>query len=109
MIALATSSFVFVLAGVIQWIYPPQKINYWYGYGTKNAMKNHHNWSMAQKLSSQASMILGLIGLCASAVLLFTNIPPANEIASGIVVIKIVSLFLYVEYNLKQIQKIQTK
>jgi uncharacterized membrane protein len=60
---LISSSFglIFLIAGVIQFKFPPKKINDLYGYRTKRSMKNIEIWNYAQKYSSKILIIYGSI------------------------------------------------
>lgn len=52
---------VFTAIGTIMYIFPPKKINFLYGYRTKNSMKNQQTWDFSQKYSSKKMALLGLI------------------------------------------------
>jgi len=55
--------FVIIIAGLIQLIFPPKKINNIYGYRTPRSMKNIEGWNFAQKLSAKLMISIGVI-LC---------------------------------------------
>jgi len=43
---------IFILAGLIQYCFPPKKINSLYGYRTSGSMKSPERWQFAQKYSA---------------------------------------------------------
>lgn len=51
--------FTFLLAGLILYLFPPKKINRFYGYRTPRSMKNQTNWDYAQKLGAKYMMLFG--------------------------------------------------
>lgn len=48
---------------IITRIFPPKKINNFYGYRTSNSKKNKSNWDFAQKYSTTLFIILLLVML----------------------------------------------
>lgn len=52
---------IFIIAGILMYLFPPKKINFLYGYRTKNSMKNIQTWSFAQKYSSKILVLTGFI------------------------------------------------
>ena len=42
-------------------IFPPKKINFWYGYRTKKSMKNIENWNRAQKYSTNLTIYILIV------------------------------------------------
>jgi len=52
---------VFILAGVILYVFPPKKINGLYGYRTQTSMQNQQKWDFAQTYSGKIMMLTGLI------------------------------------------------
>lgn len=52
---------IFVITGLILYYFPPKKINYLYGYRTKNSMKNLERWTFAQRHSAKLMMYCGSI------------------------------------------------
>lgn len=53
----------FLLFGWIFFRYPPKKINDWYGYRSKRAMRSQDAWDVANRLSPKLMMGLGAIFL----------------------------------------------
>jgi|SRR5688572_7967908 len=52
---------VFIITGWILLKYPPKKINLWYGYRTRNSMKNLEVWNFAQVYSAKEMMKAGFL------------------------------------------------
>ena len=50
-----------LIAGFILKNKPPKKINWWYGYRTKQSMKNQEQWDFAQKLGAKNMIRFSLI------------------------------------------------
>ncbi len=72
----------FIIVGFIMLKFPPKKINYLYGYRTKNSMKSQERWDFAQKYSSKLMTYCGFGLLVISLITIFITI---NEIA-GIII-----------------------
>jgi uncharacterized membrane protein len=53
--------FTFLLAGLILYLFPPKKINRFYGYRTPRSMKNQANWDYAQKIGGKYMMLFGVV------------------------------------------------
>ena len=57
----ALTGFIFIVAGFIQYKFPPKSINAFYGYRTNKSMRNQKSWDFAQLYSSKLMMKLGLM------------------------------------------------
>ena len=65
---------IFTVVGVVFWMYPPKKINEFYGYRTTRSRKSQEAWDFAQKYSAKMMTVLGLVTLIvAAAAHLFRN------------------------------------
>lgn len=60
--ALLSCGGIFAIIGVLMLIFPPEKINLFYGYRTKRSRKGQANWDFAQRFSA-LQMIKGGIFL----------------------------------------------
>src|ERR1700753_2239782 len=64
---------ILVIVGLIQYDYPPRKINDWYGYRTDTSKRNQETWDEAQRYSSlymaKAGLFLIVIGFVVVAAL----------------------------------------
>jgi uncharacterized membrane protein len=94
---------IFLIAGIITYLFPPKKINSFYGYRTSKSMRNHENWTFAQKYSSvkmvQTSLFLLLIS-CLGFFTTFQHITK-NSIAFVSIAIGIVYMFFTIEKALQ--------
>ena len=68
------STLIFTVIGLVFWMYPPKKINEFYGYRTTRSRKSQEAWDFAQRYSAKLMTILGLAALIVAAVAhLFRN------------------------------------
>ena len=72
-ITLGTTGLIFWIGGLYFEKYPPQKINWWYGYRTKRSMRNLEVWTFAQAYAAKAMQKMGLRILLMGGVLGFFN------------------------------------
>lgn len=69
-----TGPLIFLVVGAVFWMYPPKKINGFYGYRTTRSRKSQEAWDFAQKYSAKMMTVLGLVALIvAAAAHLFRN------------------------------------
>ena len=54
---------ILMVVGIVFWMYPPKKINEFYGYRTTRSRKSQEAWDFAQKYSAKMMMVLGLVTL----------------------------------------------
>ena len=65
---------IFLVVGIVFWMYPPKKINEFYGYRTTRSRKSQEDWDFAQRYSAKLMTIFGLAALIvAAAAHLFRN------------------------------------
>ena len=74
---------IFILVGLIMWLFPPKKINVLYGYRTPRSMKSHERWKFAQKYSAAKLIIAGLILGMSSTVGVFVRLAPDSKLIFG--------------------------
>lgn len=43
---------ILLLVGAVLYVFPPKKINWWYGYRTPLAMQDQQRWNFAQRFSA---------------------------------------------------------
>ena len=48
---------VFILAGSIMYVFPPKKINSFYGYRTASSMQSQQKWNFAQTYSAKLTIL----------------------------------------------------
>ena len=94
---------VFMLAGFVQFQFPPKKINSLYGYRTNSSMKNQERWDFAQKFSAKELMKLGGLLTGSSLLALITNFNDSINLIIGLflMVAMVIILFLRVENAVK--------
>ena len=59
---------ILTVVGVVFWMYPPKKINEFYGYRTTRSRKSQEAWDFAQRYSAKLMTIFGLAALVVAAV-----------------------------------------
>ncbi len=98
------SGAIFILAGLIIFVFPPKNINGLYGYRTSNSMKSQERWEFAQKYSSLEMMKFGGI-LMLTSILGFIIEPNGDTpmvIGLGLMIAMVIVLFIRVEKALKK-------
>ena len=58
---------IFLVVGIVFWMYPPKKINEFYGYRTTRSRKSQEAWDFAQRYSAKLMTIFGLAALIVAA------------------------------------------
>lgn len=53
------TAFVLLAVSFIMKLWPPRKINHFYGYRSPQSMKNQHNWDLANRYSADLLMWAG--------------------------------------------------
>jgi len=75
---------IFIIAALITLLFPPRKINSFYGYRTRRSMQSQDRWEFAQKYSS-IKILIGGIALTLFAYLgLLINLREGIEVIVGI-------------------------
>lgn len=99
---------IFLVTGFVLNQFPPKKINYLYGYRTKNSMRNQQSWDFAQQFSSKLLIKYGIILAITSLLSFITDFK--NEInliiAFLLLFALVLLLFLKVEKALKTFSKV---
>ena len=95
---------IFILAGLIQMIFPPKKINSLYGYRTPKSMKNIKVWNFAQKLSSRILILMGCLLNLFGIIAVFLGLEEVliNSFEIGIMLLFALILFFYTENAIKK-------
>lgn len=88
---------IFVITGLIMYYFPPKKINYLYGYRTKNSMKNLERWTFAQRHSAKLMMWCGVVLLITGIVGVILNLDPNIMKIVGLVELIILVIFLFIK------------
>jgi uncharacterized membrane protein len=92
--------------------FPPQKINYYYGYRTPASMKNQKNWDFSQIYSSHQFIKIGIVLIIISIASLFSNqVFFYNPIyISSVIIITFIYGIVRTEYAIKnRINEVNSK
>lgn len=97
---------IFILIGLIMYIFPPKKINGLYGYRTSSSMESQEKWDFAQKYGAK---IMGLMGLVLIASSFYrSSLSLSNDqhaiLGLAILIASAVSLIVIVEKALRKIE-----
>ena len=99
------TSIILILLGIglIFYLFPPPRINYFYGYRTRKSMKNKENWKFANQLAAKGLLLIMTINLALS--LLFTEIFKLSsfEVLAVVLIVEFIGLFYFVERKLTEI------
>jgi len=97
---------VFILAGLIMYVFPPKKINGLYGYRTASSMKSQQKWDFAQTYSAKIMMLTGLIFSLISPTkgLFKTNETTDVIFGMGVMIIGTILMIVVVEKALRKIE-----
>ena len=87
---------VFIIAGVMLFLFPPKEINGFYGYRTTSSMKNEWNWTAANRYCSQLLMIFGAL------LLLVAALTGHFAVTAICTLVSIVLIFVIIENKLKK-------
>jgi uncharacterized membrane protein len=100
MIALGYCVFMLIIF-IIYFLYPPKKINYLYGYRTKQSMRNNETWSFANKYAAKLLINFSIYSLFIPPILYFLY--PENNFIITIIIhtALILSVLYFTELQLK--------
>lgn len=95
--------FVFVLAGFVQFLFPPKNINSLYGYRTKSSMKSEEIWQFAQSYSAKKMILGGVFLLLTSLIKLVWTMNQQTQIIMSFLLISAatVALIIFTEKAIK--------
>lgn len=90
---------VFSLAGLVQLIFPPKKINSRHGYRSVSSMKSQETWDFAQKISAKELIKVGFLVSLSSLVAIGTNFNNSINLIIGLflMILLVIILFLRVQ------------
>lgn len=94
---------IFVLAGLVMYLFPPKKINYLYDYRTQRSTESQERWDFAQKFSAKELIKLGMLLSLSSVTALLSNFTHSTNLLVGLflVIVTCILLFLRVENAFK--------
>jgi len=104
-VVLFSTGVLFMISGIILQKRPPKDINWFYGYRTKNSMKNIDNWRFAQKLSAKYLMIQGVV-LCFVS---FSVLVVSLDIVFSVVISLIILFASIIVHVIKVEKKLKSK
>lgn len=88
---------IFLVVGLVLFLFPPKEINNIYGYRTQTSKRNKENWKVANRLASRLLILFGgIIALIAY----FTN---SNLITIITMIILGAAIFIIVELNISKV------
>ncbi len=96
-----TYLFIFLTVIAAIWkIFPPKKINYWYGYRTSTSMSSQANWNLANNYSSKIFLTTMLLLL---AVTIFIEKRGYKEdlLLTVLLIFSIILMIVFTEIKLK--------
>ena len=59
---------IILVVGIVFWMYPPKKINEFYGYRTTRSRKSQEARDFAQRYSAKMMTVLGLVALAVTSI-----------------------------------------
>lgn len=94
---------IFLAISLIFYLFPPPRINYFYGYRTRKSMKNSENWKSANQLAAKGLLFIMVINLALS--LLFIQIFKLSSfvVLAVVLIIEFIGLFYFVEKKLTEL------
>lgn len=69
--------FIFIITAAVVYVFPPKKINYFYGYRTSGSTKSQEAWDFSQRFSAMKMMQIGVLLVASSFV--NTAIPMSHK------------------------------
>jgi uncharacterized membrane protein len=104
----AIMGFIFLAAGWLMYVKPPESINLVYGYRTRRSMASQRNWEFSQKYSSRKLIQSGAILIvCSLAGFIFHISELVAAIAPlGIMIALVAWVYISTERAIKQLEKV---
>ena len=87
------SGILFILVGMVIYIFPPKNVNFLYGYRTPRSMKSKEHWVFAQRYAAIKIMQCSIFLMGSSFLGLVLKIDNQTEIMVGIV-LTLAAIFL---------------
>lgn len=88
---------------IIYFLIQPKKVNYLYGYRTKNSKKSVKHWKIANKMASKGLLFVSLFNTIISLIMVDFLMVDFLNIFVGLLLLEFVILIYWVEKRLKQI------
>jgi uncharacterized membrane protein len=103
---------LFIVAGLLLTIKPPNKINELYGYRTKRSKKSIIHWNLAQKIAGIYLLTSGII-LTIIAVLMLVLVPEKNIfnpfLVLGMILFQLLQFIIMIILVETRLKKLETK
>jgi uncharacterized membrane protein len=96
---------ILIVTGIIVWVFPPKKINHWYGYRTPKSMKSIENWNLANSYFPKVWVLSTLLFAPIYFVLIFyldLSKQPYPLIAVGLTILIALLTIILTERKLKR-------
>lgn len=94
---------VFFLISLMYYVFPPKKINSFYGFRTFRSKENLTNWNFANNLASRCLLAFSVFNILAFFIIRYFNGNLESIIVISII-LELVIVLLYVNYKLKKIK-----
>jgi len=82
---------VFLIIGIILYLFPPKRINNYYGYRTESSKRNQQTWDAANRYSTiyllKISLVLIIAGFILTALLKEIAVPLKIKVASTVLLL----------------------
>ncbi len=92
-VTLSITGIAIILTAIIMTIFPPKKINSFYGFRTNRSMKNQENWDFAQQHFSRQLIFAGLITIFVSFTGLLLNSTATYWMIIALIILVLILLF----------------
>ncbi|MEE1898128.1 SdpI family protein [Flavobacterium rakeshii] len=104
LLVLGMSGLVFILVGAIMYIFPPKKINHFYGYRTPRSMASQERWDFSQKYSSVLLIISGVVLVPLGVIISLLSISHKTDVLLSIplLLLSVLLFFIKTERELKK-------
>lgn len=87
---------MFLILGLIMYLFPSKKINRIYGYYTAASIKSHERWDFSQKYSAKQRVISGLFMIVLSFLGKMHLLNKRDQAVAGFIIILIALIFVKV-------------
>jgi len=77
---------IFIIAAAVVYLFPPKKINIFYGYRTAASMKSQERWDFAQKYGARQLAIGGVLMVLVSFTGKIVAVHEASQTVTGILI-----------------------
>jgi len=86
--------FIFIITAIVVYVFPPKKINYFYGYRTSGSTKSQEAWDFSQRFSAVKMVQIGLFLLGSSFINLVIPMLQKTTVVAGTTLIILSCVYL---------------